>query len=130
MGKTSSRINAQRKQGDCIKEQPLPYQVYGVEGIEPGALNQMKIAAQLPVATGAALMPDAHQGYGLPIGGVLATENAVIPYAVGCRHRVSDVYDHLRLTCGVVGVTPKGVEADVEFKHQVWIGPFQETQGP
>ncbi|MCE5317156.1 MAG: RtcB family protein, partial [Parachlamydia sp.] len=30
-----------------------------------------------------ALMPDAHQGYGLPIGGVLATENAVIPYAVG-----------------------------------------------
>jgi hypothetical protein len=38
-------------------------------------------------------MPDAHQGYGLPIGGVLATENAVIPYAVGvdiaCRMRMS-----------------------------------------
>jgi tRNA-splicing ligase RtcB len=28
-------------------------------------------------------MPDAHHGYGLPIGGVLATENAVIPYGVG-----------------------------------------------
>jgi tRNA-splicing ligase RtcB len=41
-------------------------------------------------------MPDAHVGYGLPIGGVLATENAVIPYAVGvdiaCRMRLS-VYD-------------------------------------
>src|SRR5687768_10349539 len=41
-------------------------------------------------------MPDAHQGYGLPIGGVLATENAVIPYAVGvdiaCRMKLS-VFD-------------------------------------
>ena len=41
-------------------------------------------------------MPDAHSGYGLPIGGVLATENAVIPYAVGvdiaCRMRLS-VFD-------------------------------------
>ncbi|MDQ2744653.1 MAG: RtcB family protein, partial [Chloroflexota bacterium] len=40
-----------------------------------------------------ALLPDAHQGYGLPIGGVLATENSVIPYAVGvdiaCRMRLS-----------------------------------------
>jgi tRNA-splicing ligase RtcB len=38
-------------------------------------------------------MPDAHVGYGLPIGGVLACENAVIPYAVGvdiaCRMKLS-----------------------------------------
>ncbi len=38
-------------------------------------------------------MPDAHVGYGLPIGGVLATDNAVIPYAVGvdiaCRMKLS-----------------------------------------
>ena len=43
--------------------------------------------------SGAALMPDAHVGYGLPIGGVLACENAVIPYAVGvdiaCRMKLS-----------------------------------------
>jgi tRNA-splicing ligase RtcB len=42
------------------------------------------------------LMPDAHSGYGLPIGGVLATENAVIPYGVGvdigCRMCLS-VFD-------------------------------------
>jgi tRNA-splicing ligase RtcB len=37
----------------------------------------------LPVTMAGALMPDAHQGYGLPIGGVLATNNAVIPYGVG-----------------------------------------------
>ena len=51
---------------------------------------------KLPVTKSGALMPDAHQGYGLPIGGVLATENAVIPYGVGvdigCRMCMS-IYD-------------------------------------
>ena len=61
----------------------IPYAVYGADGIEPGAINQMEIAMKLPVTQAGALMPDAHQGYGLPIGGVLATRNAVIPYAVG-----------------------------------------------
>lgn len=59
------------------------YQVYGQEHIEPGAIHQMNMAMKLPVAKYGALMPDAHHGYGLPIGGVLATENAVIPYGVG-----------------------------------------------
>lgn len=59
------------------------YQIYGAEAIEQGALNQMEIAMKLPVTVAGALMPDAHQGYGLPIGGVLATKNAVIPYGVG-----------------------------------------------
>src|SRR5688572_28005496 len=74
------------------REQPAPYQIWG-EGLEQGALGQMKNAARLPVAVSGALMPDAHQGYGLPIGGVLATDNAVIPYAVGvdiaCRMKLS-----------------------------------------
>ena len=38
---------------------------------------------RLPVTLTGALMPDAHAGYGLPIGGGLAVDNAVIPYAVG-----------------------------------------------
>ena len=46
-------------------------------------MQQMYAASKLPVAVAGALMPDAHHGYGLPIGGVLATENAVIPYGVG-----------------------------------------------
>jgi tRNA-splicing ligase RtcB (3'-phosphate/5'-hydroxy nucleic acid ligase) len=77
------------------RSEPAPYKIWG-EGLEPGALDQMKNAARLPVAVSGALMPDAHQGYGLPIGGVLATENAVIPYAVGvdiaCRMKLS-VFD-------------------------------------
>src|SRR5688572_22601769 len=59
------------------------YQIYGADAIEQGALQQMETAMKLPVTVAGALMPDAHQGYGLPIGGVLATNNAVIPYGVG-----------------------------------------------
>ncbi len=61
----------------------IQFNIFGAEHIEEGALHQMYQAAKLPVSVAGALMPDAHQGYGLPIGGVLATENAVIPYGVG-----------------------------------------------
>ncbi|RYY93670.1 MAG: RtcB family protein, partial [Chitinophagaceae bacterium] len=74
----------------------ITFSVFGSEGIEAGALHQMYTAAKLPIAVAGALMPDAHSGYGLPIGGVLATENAVIPYGVGvdigCRMCLS-VFD-------------------------------------
>lgn len=66
-----------------LMAQPVPYAVYGREHIEQGAFMQMEAAARLPVAVAGALMPDAHHGYGLPIGGVLATDNAIIPYGVG-----------------------------------------------
>lgn len=59
------------------------YKVYGKENIEDGAIRQMDNVMSLPVVVKGALMPDAHQGYGMPIGGVCAVENAVIPYAVG-----------------------------------------------
>lgn len=79
-----------------LNENTIPYQVYGEENIEEGAIKQMEVAMKLPVTVGGALMPDAHQGYGLPIGGVLAVRNAVIPYGVGvdigCRMALT-VYD-------------------------------------
>lgn len=59
------------------------YAIYGEDNIEQGAKTQMDVAMSLPVTRYGALMPDAHAGYGLPIGGVLATEGAIIPYAVG-----------------------------------------------
>ncbi|HEY9487356.1 MAG TPA: RtcB family protein [Chryseosolibacter sp.] len=67
----------------ALKSEPLPYEIFGAEAIEPGALAQMETAMKLPITVAGALMPDAHQGYGLPIGGVLATQDAVIPYGVG-----------------------------------------------
>lgn len=57
--------------------------VYGGKEIEASAKRQMELAMALPVTVQGALMPDAHTGYGLPIGGVLATNNAVVPYAIG-----------------------------------------------
>ncbi|TWT33658.1 RNA-splicing ligase RtcB [Posidoniimonas corsicana] len=77
-------------------EQPtlssIDYRTWG-DDIDDAAHAQMRQACRVPSAVGAALMPDAHVGYGLPIGGVLACENAVIPYAVGvdiaCRMKLS-----------------------------------------
>ena len=70
----------------------IDYPTWGDE-IDAEAHRQMKQACRVPSARGAALMPDAHVGYGLPIGGVLALENAVIPFAVGvdiaCRMKLS-----------------------------------------
>ncbi|WP_419032672.1 RtcB family protein [Dysgonomonas gadei] len=79
-----------------LLDTPLPYKTYGGKFIESLAKQQMELAMRLPITVAGALMPDAHAGYGLPIGGVLAVENAVIPYAVGvdigCRMSLS-VFD-------------------------------------
>ncbi|WP_422361392.1 RtcB family protein [Reichenbachiella sp.] len=92
----AKELMAPRDQVLQLKDTPDIYKVYGADGIEQGALNQIETAMRLPIAKAGALMPDAHQGYGLPIGGVLATENAVIPYGVGvdigCRMCMT-IYD-------------------------------------
>lgn len=76
----------------------MSYKVWGAEGIDAGSFTQMESAMALPVAVGGALMPDAHLGYGLPIGGVLALDNAVCPFAVGvdiaCRMKLSIFQDN------------------------------------
>ena len=52
--------------------------------MESGAWNQVKNLANFPFAfRHIAIMPDAHQGYGMPIGGVMATKNVIVPNAVG-----------------------------------------------
>lgn len=75
------------------REIPAPWRCWKSSEIDPQAVTQMEQACMLPVAVRGALMPDAHVGYGLPIGGVLAVEKAVIPYAVGvdiaCRMRLT-----------------------------------------
>lgn len=79
-----------------LSDEPVTYKTYGGKFIDSLAKQQMDLAMRLPVTVAGALMPDAHAGYGLPIGGVLATENVVIPYAVGldigCRMSLS-VFD-------------------------------------
>jgi len=55
-----------------------------LDDVEEGALQQARNLANLPfVFRHIALMPDCHQGYGMPIGGVLAARGVIIPNAVG-----------------------------------------------
>jgi tRNA-splicing ligase RtcB len=76
-----------------LEDEPKHFDIFGNKHIEINAVKQMELAMRLPISEKGALMPDAHQGYGLPIGGVLATKNAVIPYGVGmdigCRMALS-----------------------------------------
>lgn len=109
--------------------QDAPYRIWGRD-LEPDAVRQLQNACALPVSVAGALMPDAHIGYGLPIGGVLATEHAVIPYAVGvdiaCRMKMTvldlpaDAIDtqRERLTEALVGETRFGVGATFKHKRQ------------
>ena len=62
---------------------PAPLTVWGRDLIDENSFEQINNAAQLPVTLRVALMPDAHIGYGLPIGGVAALEGAIAPYMVG-----------------------------------------------
>jgi len=66
-----------------ITSEKVPIKLW-LDDIESGALSQAKNLANLPfVYKWIAVMPDAHQGYGMPIGGVMATEDVIVPNAVG-----------------------------------------------
>src|ERR1041385_7932782 len=111
------------------RAEPVKYHQWG-EGLEHEAVMQMEKACLLPVSVAGALMPDAHVGYGLPIGGVLATENAVIPYAVGvdiaCRMKMTvldlparDLERHQdRLTRAIEAETRFGIGANFQRRRQ------------
>ena len=94
------------------------YRQWG-EGLEPEAVMQMEKGCRLPVAVAGALMPDAHIGYGLPIGGVLATENAVIPYAVGvdiaCRMKMTVLDIPLSALDREQDALKRAIEAETRF---------------
>ena len=66
-----------------ITTEKLPIKMW-LDEVEQGAMYQAKNLANLPFAFHhVCLMPDCHQGYGMPIGGVLATMNVIVPNAVG-----------------------------------------------
>jgi tRNA-splicing ligase RtcB len=116
--------------------------IFGGKHIEQSAIKQMELAMQLPISVQGALMPDAHHGYGLPIGGVLATRNAVIPYGVGldigcrmslviCDARAEYLkrYEY-QLKKALNEYTHFGIEGHLEFpqEHEVLDrAEFQET---
>jgi len=121
----------------------LPFKIYGGKEIEGVAKRQMELAMRLPITVQGAMMPDAHVGFGLPVGGVLATDNAIIPYAVGvdigCRMTLS-VYDlpekYLQMNAyelkkSLGACTHFGMEGGLEFtqEHEVLDrNEFQSTE--
>lgn len=99
-----------------IRESSIPYCIYGRENIDKLATDQMDMAMRLPVSMAGALMPDGCAGYGLPIGGVLATEGVVVPYAVGM-----DIACRMSLT-----ILDAGLE-DFERHHERAVEALQDN---
>lgn len=107
----------------------LDYAIFGKQLIDEETLKQMDDAMRLPPARYGALMPDAHLGYGLPVGGVWAIEDAVSPWAVGvdiaCRMRMTIFGDHPAIfedtqafTHALSAETRFGAGSTFDKKHQ------------
>jgi len=113
-----------------LNAEPVYCKTYGANGIEASAKRQMELANLLPISLQGALMPDAHLGFGLPIGGVLATDQAVIPYAVGmdigCRMALSIIDEsdgylkrfEYQIKQALKGFTHFGMEGGVEIRQE------------
>ena len=107
------------------------------EQMDEGALEQARNLANLPFAfKHIAIMPDTHQGYGMPIGAVLATQGAIIPNAVGvdigcgmCSLRTSLTEidnDELKEIIKLIRATiPVGFEQHAESQDAAWMPPLQ-----
>lgn len=94
-----------------ISTENIPIKMW-LNDIEEGALKQAKNLANLPFAfKHIAIMPDSHQGYGMPIGGVLATHNIVIPNAVG-----------VDIGCGMCAVKTSLKEISLEQLKRIFGG--------
>ena len=106
LGTTARAVAGAPTPGYVPRADSAPYKQYGAN-LDKNSVEQMRNACKLPVAVRGALMPDAHLGYGLPIGGVLATDNVVIPYAVGV-----DIACRMKLTVLDIPVTALDQERD------------------
>lgn len=119
-GLLAAELDRQKEAQASFEERarPAPWKVWGTD-IDKASLQQMENACALPVSVRGALMPDAHVGYGLPIGGVLATRDAVIPYAVGvdiaCRMKMSILDLPLRYIDKRTPDLARAIESETRF---------------
>jgi tRNA-splicing ligase RtcB (3'-phosphate/5'-hydroxy nucleic acid ligase) len=120
--------NASAAHARPARTDPAPWRQWGRD-LDANAIQQMQNACALPVSVRGALMPDAHVGYGLPIGGVLATDNAVIPYAVGvdiaCRMKLTV----LDLPAKMLESQPDRLVNAIERETRFGIGSAFEGRG-
>jgi tRNA-splicing ligase RtcB len=93
---------------NVITSEKVPIKLW-LDDIEDGALEQAKNLANLPfVFKHVAIMPDSHQGYGMPIGGVIATKYVIIPNAVG-----------VDIGCGMCAVKTSLTELDIDTLKKI-----------
>jgi tRNA-splicing ligase RtcB len=98
-----------------IDTERIPIKMW-IEDIEDGALAQARNLANLSFAfKWVAIMPDSHQGYGMPIGGVMATDQVIVPNAVG-----------VDIACGVRAVKTSLTEIDTETMKTI-MGKVREA---
>jgi len=102
-----------------ITSEKLPVKMW-TRDVEQGAMDQIINLANFPFAFGhIVILPDCHQGFGMPIGGVLPTEKVIVPNAVG-----------VDIGCGMTAVRTSltNVKQDVlkmimaEIRRQVPLG--------
>lgn len=117
-GRSTPKNDGTTRPGYEPRTKPAPYRRWGYD-LDPESIRQLENACSLPVAVRGALMPDAHLGYGLPIGGVLATRHSVIPYAVGvdiaCRVRMSVLDLPPAMLDSDRGPLAKAIETETRF---------------
>lgn len=90
-----------------------------LDNLEDGAMEQVKNLANLPFAfKHIAIMPDSHQGYGMPIGGVMATDNVIVPNAVG-----------VDIGCGMCAVRTSLTEIDKDTIKRIFGGSKENPGG-
>lgn len=131
-----------------ITTEKIPIKLWLVD-IEEGAMKQVRNIANFPFAYHhVAIMPDAHEGYGMPIGGVLATKKVIIPNAVGvdigcgvCAQKTSLTQDDLEMYTvetlygGMsqertrLGAFLRGVMADIRKAIPLGFEKHKESQG-
>ena len=91
-----------------ISTERIPVKLW-LDNIEEGALEQAKHLANLPFAfKHIAIMPDCHQGYGMPIGGVMATKGVIVPNAVG-----------VDIGCGMCAVKTSLTDIDIKTLKKI-----------
>src|SRR5690554_1247787 len=118
-----------------IDTERIPIKLW-LDDLETGALQQAKDLANLSIAfRHIAIMPDAHQGYGMPIGGVLATKDAIVPNAVGvdigcgmCSLKTNKKHveqDGLKKIMGIIRQTiPVGFKHHKQKQDESWMPPL------
>ena len=120
-----------------ITTEKIPIKLW-IKDIEEGALQQAKDLANLDIAySHIAIMPDSHLGYGMPIGGILATRDAVVPNAVGVdigcgmcalRTSLSDItHKDLKLIMSDIRkLVPVGFKHHSTKQSDIWMPPLQD----